>query len=543
MNTTYNSFANKSPKWFLNICESRPFSIGLSIRLILMIALPLLLDDGILLKGVKYTDIDYHVFTDAADHVANGYSPYRRHTYRYTPFLAEILALPLKSNSTANKESVPFFAGKNRISTWTLIWKWWKMPKYFGKLLFCISDALCGAVIILIRRNARSRNERLVPEKGFISLELQDALWWLYNPLAINICTRGSAESFVVLLPVLSTLSVTLISYTVCSSNTLDAGLKKLCITFIAGIAGFIHGLAVHSKIYPIIYTLSYMAHFSYQEQSVSSHESQRDNPSESKTWKHNISYEWGKRLVDMNENRNLCGSIKYLTNCLLSFAKTWTNRIFCTTSSLVFFLSSVLTFFTVTYIAFLKFGMEALEEGLLYHISRTDHRHNYSMFWYWIYLVKGRQSLLDTYTTILPTLGRLLMLPQAILLALISLGLAPFDLPFALFVQTFIFVVLNKVITAQYFTWYFCLIPLCCERIKWNNRPMKRALALVGIGFIMWLSTAFSLEMLGKSVHRLLWILSIFFAAVNCNLLRCILKNYKGYLKSNHVRNDKKKI
>lgn len=476
----------------LNLLSAHPFLIGLTIRITLMVLFPLLLDDGILLQGVKYTDIDYDVFTDAARYVSDGRSPFDRHTYRYTPFLALILSY--------TSEEV-----------------WWRKERYFGRMLFCVADTLCGLVILQLRRKARKNNAAASsPSSSDNYVELQDALWWMYNPLPINICTRGSAESFVVLLSVLASVSIVTIKQK-------SQGIFLLQ----ALVSGAIHGLAIHAKLYPIIYTASYMAYFA--------HEGERrylkvgSDKLKVIAWKNEMKPSDAKKDAEKENERFPFPWLQ--PKRFLQLIKLWVFRVM-TPTPIVFFLSSMFMFGMLTFLAVHYYGPIAMEEGLLYHFSRVDHRHNYSMFWYWIYLARARVVALgaEVASSSLPTMGRALLLPQIVLLLFSSLGIAPYDLSFALFVQTFFFVALNKVITAQYFTWYLVLLPLCSDRIKWNSGEMVFALGMLGVSILTWLGSAFCLEMKGMAVHLQVWLSSLIFFVANVNLLRVILKSYDGF-------------
>jgi len=484
------------------IFESHAFLIGLSLRFFLMIALPLLLDNGVLLQGVRYTDIDYDVFTDAARYVARGESPYKRHTYRYTPFLAVILSYGYR----------------------------WKFERYFGRFLFCLADAICGLVILKVRRQNRNvNNNKGRKERTFPTLELQDTLWWLYNPLPINICTRGSAESFVVLLLVLSAVSLAM-------ATPVEGPKSRLWKK--ATMAGMMHGLAIHTKLYPIIYTVSFMSHFAkLEDEYINNH---NNVASHYYGWKVEMKEQLkdGKKHHDMSDESKVYPFPWFEPRRFMELVKLWFFRL-VSPAPLLFLLTSMLAFGGFTFLAASVYGPKALEEGLLYHFSRVDHRHNYSMFWYWIYLARSRLAKTggDIASSSLSTLGKTLMVPQVILLLYSSLGIAPFDLSFALFVQTFFFVAMNKVITAQYFTWYLVLIPLCSERINWSSRDMSAAMTILGMSMLLWLGSAFCLEMKGMTVHVFVWMSSVLFYFANVNMLRMMLKNYQGFRNMQKVK------
>ncbi|KAF8236221.1 hypothetical protein L208DRAFT_1451091 [Tricholoma matsutake] len=159
---------------------------------------------------VKYTDIDYRVFSDAAYFLlhpseinrAQGpfNSPYSRETYRYTPLLAFLL--------TPNTWLHPSF-GKYLFATCDLVNGW----LIYGML---VSDILPYTMQTKLANTTRSF----------------DALH-LLNPLVFTISTRGSSESVLSLFVLL----------------TLYGALNGWW-----GISALMLGLSTHWKIYPVVY-------------------------------------------------------------------------------------------------------------------------------------------------------------------------------------------------------------------------------------------------------------------------------------------------
>lgn len=157
-------------------------------------------------SSVKYTDIDYDVLSDAAAHVAHGGSPFDRATYRYTPLLAYVV-LPTQILPAA------------------------------GKLLFSIADVFIG--YLLFRQTA---GHRLSTVSSWPCVGL---VCWLYNPIVVALSTRGSPECIVML-----TVLAVLFAAEARSPAT-----------------GALLALAVHVKLFPIIFALPIFLSFGEKAQ------------------------------------------------------------------------------------------------------------------------------------------------------------------------------------------------------------------------------------------------------------------------------------
>ena len=105
------------------------------------------------------------------------------------------------------------------------------------------------------------------------------------------------------------------------------------------------------------------------------------------------------------------------------------------------FVLASSGMFFSLGLIFYMMYGWEFIEETYLYHVKRTDTKHNFSLYFYMLFVTQR--------TWLASLLSKVAFVPQFVLLSLSSLLLYK-DVAFCLFVQTFVFVAFNKVVTSQ---------------------------------------------------------------------------------------------
>lgn len=373
------------------------------------------------LSLVQYTDIDYRVFTDAARHMLSGSSPYDRHTYRYTPLLAAVL--------TPNLFLHP---------AW-------------GKLLFSIVD-ICVTLLMRCLVTARGSGPRVA---------MWCAMAWVYNPLAIIIATRGNADSISAML-VLVTLLL----------------LEKQHF-FLAGV---MHGLAIHVRLYPIAFSLAmYLSVCKDRQISLA------------------------KRAAGSSENA--------LKQFLSDLYPTWNH--------VKLVLSCVLTLCGLTSVCYAAYGYRFLYESLLYHLGRRDIRHNFSVYFYLQYLWSDAPAGLIQRV--------LIFMPQLVLLLVLSWAYGcRRDLPFCLLSQAIVMVSYNPVLTSQYFVWFLSLVPLC---LPWLTLSYYQITAIASIwltAHLAWLLPAYWLEFRGQDTFLYVWLQGIALFCANIAVLTRFIRAYQ---------------
>lgn len=292
-------------------------------------------------SAVKYTDIDYMVFTDAARFVSKGEPPYARDTYRYTPLLA-----------------------------WMLIPTAWSSVTFvFGKVLFALADVVAGWLVVQLLTQCY----HFSPERALRYVSAA----WLLNPMVANISTRGSSEGLL---------------------GVLVAALLWATLTRKPILAGIILGFAVHFKIYPFIYGASILWWW----------DAERDGAAPS--------------------DKSDLGSI--ITR-------------FITISRVKLTAFALATFIGLNAIMYLQYGQPFLHHTFFHHVTRVDHRHNFSPYSTLLYLTAAGETSYH--------FEALAFIPQLFLaIVALPLVLAKKDLATTMLAQTFAFVTFNKVCTSQ---------------------------------------------------------------------------------------------
>jgi len=182
---------------------------------------------------------------------------------------------------------------------------------------------------------------------------------------------------------------------------------------------------------------------------------------------------------------------------------------------------------------------MPFIEHSYKYHLTRIDHRHNFSIYNTMLHLNSAHGN--DSGFRI----ESLTFIPQ-LFLSVVALPviLAKKDLASTMLAQTFAFVTFNKVCTSQasilcrpdiaghadpeqYFLWYMVFLPFYLPNSSMLRKPGLgvSVLLLWILGQVVWLHQGYELEFLGKSTFVPgLWLASVFFFLVNCWILGIIV-------------------
>ena len=212
----------------------------------------------------------------------------------------------------------------------------------------------------------------------------------------------------------------------------------------------------------------------------------------------------------------------------ILLFLSTWPQRI-------LFGLFSGGIFMVLGVVFYLLYGYDFLFETFLYHLSRTDHRHNFSVWFYALYL--GLHANAGAIMSVAS------FLPQVLVQAAVVRRFATKDLAYCFLLQIWGFVVFNKVVTAQYFLWYVSLLPVTVSSMDIGVVQFLITLILPWlITEVHWLAWGYRIEFLGKSSFEGIHAASVLFFLVNVYILVSLVRLHRpalSYAQSSRAKKD----
>eukprot|EP00811_Abedinium_folium_P013165 NODE_22233_length_716_cov_7.480475.p1 GENE.NODE_22233_length_716_cov_7.480475~~NODE_22233_length_716_cov_7.480475.p1 ORF type:complete len:211 (+),score=51.44 NODE_22233_length_716_cov_7.480475:35-634(+) len=155
-------------------------------------------------------------------------------------------------------------------------------------------------------------------------------------------------------------------------------------------------------------------------------------------------------------------------------------------------------------------YGRVFLEASYFYHLSRTDTKHNFSVYFY-------PMQLHEVAPARFPDVAWLASPLQLIVVAVLGWAYAACPAR-AMLLQTLAFVALNRVITAQYFVWWLSLLPVALPWLRVDVH-LARALVLWAAAEVHWLLWAYLLEFRHWHVAPFVWIASGLFLAAEARV------------------------
>lgn len=244
-------------------------------------------------------------------------------------------------------------------------------------------------------------------------------------------------------------------------------------------LSGVLLGLCVHFKIYPFIYGASMV---------------------------------WALETPPARSSTSFLRSVSQFVNA----------------DRVLLFLTSVITFAGLNLLMYNTYGAPFLQHTFFHHLTRIDHRHNFSPYNTLLYLSSAQATTSSNHNASSISFESFAFIPQLLQsTVLIPLAIAKKDLPTTMLAQTLAFVTFNKVCTSQYFLWYLIFLPLYLPDSSLLRRPGLgvAALSLWVLGQAIWLQQGYQLEFLGKTTFVPgLFSASLAFFAINCWILGIVV-------------------